>query len=157
MSNSPLSEAERNTLVDLVHRRGGDELLAAEVLQWAESVRTSADQLELVLRGFLAPTMRDNGELALVPLHCAVPASSPALEFAAPAFEGGTSCAASSEATPGGSTNDTDPPGTRSARSIACEFEDCGAMPGDPCRDDGKELPLSQVHFTRFLRAGGTF
>lgn len=84
MSNSALTEDERNRLADLVASRGGDELLIAEVLTWAEGVRTGADQLELVLRGFLAPTMGDGGQLALIPLHLAVPASSPALDFTMP-------------------------------------------------------------------------
>lgn len=32
MTTSALTEDERNKLVDLVHRRGGDELLATEVV-----------------------------------------------------------------------------------------------------------------------------
>jgi hypothetical protein len=76
MSNSTLTEAERNRIADVVTRQGGDELLVTETIIWAEGVRAAQAALELVIDGMQFVSMQ-GGELTLTPLHLSAPAPRP--------------------------------------------------------------------------------
>lgn len=68
-----ITDAEHAKLAEVIAAQGGGQLLFAEVLVWAQSVRTAGDLLDLLLRGLVRPSIVD-GDLRF---EAAGPVSAP--------------------------------------------------------------------------------